>query len=141
MATILTDHASVEKILQEMTVAEKARMVIGGTPFHTEAIPKYKIPSMYMIDSGNGLNSLEYLGERVYQKIAADAEAAAPDRLFPAGTFGCVLLYPADHRLYGRYLPGKAETGEKLLPLCPVYHLSSPPVFRPYRTVQSHLTG
>lgn len=76
MATKLTDHASVEKILQEMSVAEKARMVIGGMPFHTEAIPEYGIPAMYMIDSGNGLNSLEYLGERVYQKIAADAEAA-----------------------------------------------------------------
>ena len=30
-----------------------------------------------MIDSGNGLNSLEYLGEKVYAKLAADAEAAA----------------------------------------------------------------
>lgn len=76
MATKLTDHASVEKILQEMTVSEKARMVIGGSPFRTEAIPKYDIPAMLMIDSGNGLNSLEFLGEKVYAKLSAEAEAA-----------------------------------------------------------------
>ena len=76
MATKLTDHASVEKILQEMTIAEKARMVIGGSPFHTEAMPEYGIPAMFMIDSCNGLNSMEYLGEKVYAKLAAEAEAA-----------------------------------------------------------------
>lgn len=62
MATKLTDHASVEQIIREMTVDEKARMVIGGTPFHTEAIPEYGIPAMSMIDSCNGLNSMEYAG-------------------------------------------------------------------------------
>ena len=76
MATKLTDYASIETILEEMTLEEKARLVIGGSPFHTEAIPEYGIPAMYMIDSGNGLNSLEYLGEKVYAKLAADAVAA-----------------------------------------------------------------
>lgn len=76
MATKLTNRASVEQIISEMTVEEKARMVIGGSPFHTEAIPEYGIPAMYMIDSCNGLNSLEYLGEKVYHKLAADAQAA-----------------------------------------------------------------
>ena len=60
MATQLTDHKSVEQIVSEMTVEEKARMVIGGSPFHTEAIPTYGIPAMFMIDSCNGLNSMEY---------------------------------------------------------------------------------
>lgn len=76
MATQLTDYASIEMILGEMTLEEKARLVIGGSPFHTEAIPKYGIPAMYMIDSGNGLNSLEYIGEKVYAKLAADAEVS-----------------------------------------------------------------
>ena len=76
MGTKLTDYASIEKIIQEMSVEEKARMVIGGAPFHTEAIPEYGIPAMSMIDSCNGLNSLEFAGERVYQKVAADAAAA-----------------------------------------------------------------
>ena len=66
MATKLTDHASVEQILREMSVEEKARMVIGGAPFHTEAIPEYGIPAMSMIDSCNGLNSMEYAAEKIY---------------------------------------------------------------------------
>ena len=69
MGTKLIDHSSVEQIIREMTVDEKARMVIGGAPFHTESIPEYGIPAMSMLDSCNGLNSLEYMGEKVYQKI------------------------------------------------------------------------
>ena len=76
MATKLTNLESIEQIISEMTVAEKARMVIGGSPFHTEAMEKYGIPSMSMLDSCNGINSLELIGEKVYQKLAADAEAA-----------------------------------------------------------------
>lgn len=73
MAAKLTDHSSVDKVVSEMTVEEKARMVIGGAPFHTEAMPEYGIPAMYMLDSCNGLNSMEYSGEQIYQKLAADA--------------------------------------------------------------------
>ena len=76
MATKLTDVSSVDQVLAELTLEEKARLVIGGAPFHTEAIPEHGIPAMYMIDSCNGLNSMEYAGERVYQKLSADAEAA-----------------------------------------------------------------
>lgn len=76
MATKLTDISSVEQVLSELTLEEKARLVIGGSPFHTEAIPEHEIPAMYMIDSCNGLNSLEYMGEKVYFKVAADAKAA-----------------------------------------------------------------
>lgn len=126
MATKLTDHASVEKILQEMSVEEKARMVIGGTPFHTEAIPEYGIPAMYMIDSCNGLNSLEYLGERVYQKVAADADAAGQplDRekngymgglMIALGTLKKMAIAqaqsgaPASPKPFGCYPPGIAQ--------------------------------
>lgn len=76
MAAKLTDHSSVDKVVSEMTIEEKARMVIGGAPFHTEAMPEYGIPAMYMLDSCNGLNSMEYGGEQIYQKLAADAETA-----------------------------------------------------------------
>lgn len=51
MKPMLTDAASVEKVVQAMTLQEKARMVIGGSPFHTEAMPEYGIPAMYMLDS------------------------------------------------------------------------------------------
>ena len=76
MAMQLTDIHSIEAILSEMTLEEKARMVIGGSPFRTEVMPKYGIPAMYMIDSCNGLDDLQYMGEAVYQKVAAEAEAA-----------------------------------------------------------------
>ena len=65
-----------EKIIGEMTVEEKACMVIGGSPFHSEAMPKYGIPAMYMLDSCNGLNALEHGADQVYLKYAAEAEAA-----------------------------------------------------------------
>lgn len=74
MKPMLTDAASVEKVVQAMTLQEKARMVIGGSPFHTEAMPEYGIPAMYMLDSCNGVNSLEYAGENLYQSIAQQAE-------------------------------------------------------------------
>ena len=48
MKPMLTDAASVEKVVQAMTLQEKARMVIGGSPFHTEAMPEYSIPAMYI---------------------------------------------------------------------------------------------
>ena len=76
MKPMLTDAASVEKVVQAMTLHEKARMVIGGSPFHTEAMPEYGIPAMYMLDSCNGLNIMEYAGESLYQTIAAQAEQA-----------------------------------------------------------------
>ena len=69
-------YGSIEQIISEMTLEEKARMVIGGAPFHTEAIDKYGIPAMFMLDSCNGVNSMEYAGEQIYQKLAEDAEAA-----------------------------------------------------------------
>lgn len=76
MATQLKDRASIEQILTEMSVAEKARLVIGGTPFHSEAVPKYGIPAAYLLDSCNGLNEMEYAGEQMYEKVAAEAGAA-----------------------------------------------------------------
>ena len=76
MAKKLTDISSVEQVLSELTLEEKARLVIGGGPWRTEPIPEHGIPAMYMLDSCNGLNSMEHLSDQVYRKLAADAEAA-----------------------------------------------------------------
>lgn len=76
MSTQLKGLASIEKIIQEMTVEEKALLITGGSPFHSQAMPKYGIPALYMIDSCGGVNEREYLVEAVYQKLAAQAEAA-----------------------------------------------------------------
>ena len=75
MATQLKDKASIEAILNEMTLEEKAEMIQGSTPFRSAAMPKYGIPAIYMIDTMTGVNLREYIGEALYQKIAAEAEA------------------------------------------------------------------
>lgn len=69
-------YRTIEELLEQMTLEQKARMVIGGTPFHTEAIPELGIPSMYMLDSCNGVDFLEEMAERVYMGVAAKAAAA-----------------------------------------------------------------
>lgn len=76
MATQLKDIQSIEAILSEMTLEEKAEMIQGSFPFRSASMPKYGIPAMYMIDTCTGLNLREYLGEAVYQQLSAEAEKA-----------------------------------------------------------------
>ncbi len=75
MATQLKHEASIEAIIAEMTIEEKAEMIQGGSPFRSAAMPKYGIPAIYMVDTCTGLNMREYLGEAIYQKLAGDAQA------------------------------------------------------------------
>ena len=51
MATQLKDIQSIEAILSEMTLEEKAEMIQGSSPFRSAAMPKYGIPPIYMIDT------------------------------------------------------------------------------------------
>ena len=74
MATQLKDIQSIEAILSEMTLEEKAEMIQGSSPFRSAAMPKYGIPPIYMIDTCTGLNLREYLGEAIYQQLSAEAE-------------------------------------------------------------------
>ncbi len=76
MAAQLKDEASIEQILAEMTLEEKAEMIQGSAPFHSAAMPKYGIPAIYMIDTCTGMNMREYLSEALYLKMDADAKAA-----------------------------------------------------------------
>ena len=75
MAAKLKDLSSIETILSEMTLEEKAEMIQGSSPFRSAAMEKYGIPAIYMIDTCTGLNLREYLGEAIYQKLAAEAKA------------------------------------------------------------------
>ncbi len=74
MATQLRDIQSIENILSEMTLEEKAEMIQGSSPFRSATMPKYGIPPIYMIDTCTGLNLREYLGEAIYQQISVEAE-------------------------------------------------------------------
>lgn len=74
MTTQLKDIQSIEAILSEMTLEEKAEMIQGSSPFRSAAMPKYGIPPIYMIDTCTGLNLREFLGEAIYQQLSAEAE-------------------------------------------------------------------
>ncbi|MBQ9611070.1 MAG: hypothetical protein IJV14_00570, partial [Lachnospiraceae bacterium] len=79
MAAQLKDAASIEQIIREMSLEEKAAMIQGSTPFRSCAMPKYGIPALYMIDTCTGLNLREYLGEALYLKLEKEAaEAGTP---------------------------------------------------------------
>lgn len=70
MATQLTDQASIEKIISEMTVREKAACITGDSSFSTRAMKKYGIPRLVMLDGGTGYNSSQMLWEVMYQEYA-----------------------------------------------------------------------
>ena len=63
MATKLTDFGSIEAIISEMTLEEKARLVTGGSPFATCAIERFGIPSVRLLDGCTGVNLVQYYGD------------------------------------------------------------------------------
>ena len=63
MATKLTDFGSIEAIITEMTLEEKARLVTGGSPFATCAIERFGIPSVRLLDGCTGVNLVQYYGD------------------------------------------------------------------------------
>lgn len=82
MGTRLKDENSIEEILKEMSVREKAQMVSGKSPFQTMDMEQYGIPSIFMLDSCNGVNSMEYAAEAAYMELA-DAAAEKGEPLDP----------------------------------------------------------
>ena len=67
MATQLKDLASIEAILDEMTVEEKASMVVGATGFYAPGCEKYGIPRTLWLDGGTGFNLMQWKMEEAYQ--------------------------------------------------------------------------
>ncbi|MCC8044837.1 MAG: glycoside hydrolase family 3 C-terminal domain-containing protein [Clostridiales bacterium] len=74
MATKLTDAASIEEIIKEMTVKEKAACITGGSSFCTRAMEKYGIPSLLLLDGGTGYNTNQYYLDLTYQEYAKRRE-------------------------------------------------------------------
>ena len=69
MATQLKDIQSIESILSEMTLEEKAEMIQGSSPFRSAAMPKYGIPPIYMIDTCTGLNSFQRRRKKTERRL------------------------------------------------------------------------
>ena len=126
MAAKLKDLSSIETILSEMTLEEKAEMIQGSSPFRSAAMEKYGIPAIYMIDTCTGLNLREYLGEAIYQKLAAEAKAKGEplDREKNGYMGGLLIALDALKRMMIERAK-TAKTGKRLLSPgdCPCFHM------------------
>lgn len=74
MATKLTDAASIEAIIHEMTVREKAACITGGSSFYSRAMEKYGIPKLLLLDGGTGFNTNQMFLDMAYQEYAKKRE-------------------------------------------------------------------
>ena len=59
MPTRLTDIDSIETILGEMTLEEKAALVIGASPFRTKPLARYGIPALVVMDGGSADDEIQ----------------------------------------------------------------------------------
>ena len=73
MSTKLTDIHSIEQIICEMTVKEKAQLLTGGSPFATRPMEKYGIPAALLLDGGTGFNAGQYASEVGFQNAVKRA--------------------------------------------------------------------
>lgn len=104
MATKLKDRASIEKIIGEMTLEEKAACVTGGTPFYTRAMEKYGIPRLLWLDGGTGFNTNQFFLDKIYQDYAQEREKEGKpvdDEEFP-GRMGGLELVLNNQELWNR---------------------------------------
>ena len=115
MSTKLSNAESIEHILHEMSLEEKARLVTGGSPFASEPIEKYGIPAMFILDGGTGFNSLQNSAEMGFKIAKHDAEASGKELDRESfGAMGGLLLgmrtiqeYAAQKAADGESIPGK----------------------------------
>ena len=123
MSTKLTDLASIERIIDEMTLEEKAKVVTGGEPFKTEAQEKYGIPATVWLDGGTGYNAMQYAGQMGYEmaKAAAEAEGKPLDR----ETFGGMGGLPLGMEVLMQNMAAAQQEGTKL----PDYGCFPPGIF------------
>ena len=70
MATQLVDTASIEAIIGEMTVREKAACITGGSSFYTRVMEKYGIPKLLLLDGGTGFNTNQFFLDAAFQEYA-----------------------------------------------------------------------
>lgn len=74
MATKLVDDKSIETIISEMTVKEKAACITGGSSFYSREMDKYGIPKLLLLDGGTGFNTNQMFLESAYQEYAKECQ-------------------------------------------------------------------
>lgn len=114
MSTKLTDIKSIEQIIQEMSLEEKAIIITGGSPFATESMEQYGIPSAVFLDGATGFNSMQFGAETGF-KMAMD-EMKASGRAMDRESFGSMGGLSMGMMRMMKYMEEKAKSGEKSQP-------------------------
>lgn len=85
MSIKLTDKASINNLIKEMTLEEKALLLTGKTSFSSYPIERLGIPSILYLDCASGVNLMQYFMEvisRLKDKKAQDEkEGGSPGSL------------------------------------------------------------
>ena len=63
--TRLTDEASIERVVTEMTLLEKAKLCGGALTFETHAVERLGIPKLVMADGHNGVNIFQLISNYI----------------------------------------------------------------------------
>ena len=71
MATKLKDKASIDAIINEMTLEEKLLLLTGETMFFSKSMEKYGIPAACYLDGGTGFNTMQMRLEVAIQALNA----------------------------------------------------------------------
>lgn len=76
MPVRLKDAESIEAVISEMTLGEKAALVIGASPFRTKPCEKYGIPALVVMDGGTGFNSIQDEQEKAFREYCKRRSSA-----------------------------------------------------------------
>lgn len=67
-------NISPEKILEEMTLEEKASLVNGGSFFGMAPLPRFDIPALQLLDGGTGINFEQLFGD-IYSRMERETNS------------------------------------------------------------------
>lgn len=80
MGTKLKDKNSAAKIIGEMSLEDKVRVLTGQSMFTAPQMEAWGIPSVYYLDGGTGANYMQMFLDAFYQVYGTDGDAS--DELF-----------------------------------------------------------
>jgi beta-glucosidase len=96
----LTGRDSIAAIITEMTLAEKLRLLTGGSMFHTAAMEAYGIPSACLLDGATGFNCKQKsLDTAIWAGLHVNGQTIDPeaaDSLMGSNDTSCFSIRDAD---------------------------------------------